>query len=106
MAKPQKKHVSPRTMNAMLVGMTRRDPDMRRISNSEASVDRASSSDEVDARTSFDGSLNENLFADTDVQKALESSDVTVMDQQGDAQEDPITCDSAPELESENEDST
>ena len=39
-AKPQKKHVSPRTMNAMLVGMTRHDPDsMRRISYSEASVD-------------------------------------------------------------------
>ena len=40
-AKPQKKHVSPRAMNAMLVGITkRRDPDMRRISESKASVDR------------------------------------------------------------------
>ena len=105
MVKPQKKHVNPLSINAMIVGMTRHDPDhLRKIVESEASVDQASSSDEVDGRTSFDGSLNENLFADTDVQKALESSDV--MDQQGDAQEDPITCDSAPELESENEDST
>ena len=48
-AKPKKKHVCPRTMNAILVGMTRRDPDMRRISDSEASVDRASASDEIDA---------------------------------------------------------
>jgi hypothetical protein len=88
----------------MLVGMTRHDPDrLRNIIESEASVDRASSSGEVDARTSFDGSLNENLFGDPDVQKALESRDV--MDQQGDAQEDPITNDSAPEWKSENEDS-
>ena len=43
------------------------------------------------------------LSLDQDVHKALESRDV--MDQQGDAQEDPITNDSAPELESENEDS-
>ena len=70
----------------MLVGMTRHDPDrLRKIMESEASVDRASSGDEVDARTSFDGSLNDNLFDDQDVQKALESRDA--MDQQGDAQE-------------------
>ena len=68
-------------MNAMLVGMTRHDPNMRRISDSEVSVDRASGNDEVDARTSFDGSSNENLFDDQDVQKVLESRDV--MDQQG-----------------------
>ena len=69
--KPQKKHVSPWTINAMLVGMTRHDPDhlRRRIMESEASVDRASSSDEVDARTSFDVSLNENLFGDPNVQR-------------------------------------
>ena len=47
-AKPQKKYVSPRTINAMLVGMTRHDPDrLRRIKDSEASVDQASSSDEI-----------------------------------------------------------
>ena len=69
--KLQKKHVSPWTINAMLVGMTRHDPDhlRRRIMESEASVDRASSSDEVDARTSFDVSLNENLFGDPNVQR-------------------------------------
>ena len=104
MAKPQKKHVSPRTINALMVGMTHHDPDrLRQITESEASVDRASSSDEVNARTSFDGSLNDDLFGDTDIHKALESGDVT--DQQGNAQEDPIMNDSAPELESGNEDS-
>ena len=38
---------------------------------SEASVDGASSSDrdEVTAQTSFDGSLNEDLFGDTVVQR-------------------------------------
>ena len=40
-AKPKKKHVSPRAMNAMLVGITKhRDPEMRRISEREASVPR------------------------------------------------------------------
>ena len=40
-AKPQKKHVSPRTINAILVEMTRHDPDCQRKSMaSEASVDR------------------------------------------------------------------
>ena len=87
----------------MLVGMIRPDPDrLRKIMESEASVDRASSSDEVDARTSFDGSLNENLFGDQDIQKALESRNV--MDRQGD-QEDPSTDDPTPELESDSEDS-
>ena len=103
MVKPQKKHVSPRTINVMSVGMTHHDPDrLRKIMESEASVDQAGSSDEVDARMSFDGSLNENIFGDPDVQKALESRDV--MDQQGDAQEDPIMNDSALELEPESED--
>ena len=42
--KPKKRHVSPRAMNAMLVGITkRRDPDMQRISGS---VDRELGSDE------------------------------------------------------------
>ena len=91
-------------MNAMLVGMTRHDPDhMRRISDSEVSVDRALGSDEVDAQTSFDRSLNEDLFGDPDVQKALESRDA--MDQQGDAQADQIAEDSTPELEPYSEDS-
>ena len=40
-AKPKEKHVSPHAMNAMLVGITKlRDPDMRRISEREAFVER------------------------------------------------------------------
>ena len=46
--------------------------------------------------------MNENIFGDQEFQKALESRDV--MDQRGDAQEDPITDDSTPELESDSED--
>ena len=65
MAKPQKKHVSPPSMNAMLVGITKRsDPDMRRISDSEASVDRALGSDKLDTKTSIDGSFQEDFFGD------------------------------------------
>ena len=66
-AKPKKRHVSPRSMNAMLVGITRRNPDMRRISDSDASVDRghrALGSNELDAQTSFGGSLNAILFGE------------------------------------------
>ena len=61
--KPKKRHVSPRAMNAMLVGITKRsDPDMRRISDSEASVDRELGSDEFDAQTSIDRSFQQDLF--------------------------------------------
>ena len=60
-------------------------------------------SDEVDSQTSFDGSLNENLFGDQDVQKALESRDI--MDKQVDAQADQIAEDSIPDLESYGDDS-
>ena len=70
MAKP-KKHVSPRTMNAMLVGITRHNSDFRRISDSNASVDRAMGNDGIDAQTSLDGSLNEDLFGEQYVQKTL-----------------------------------
>ena len=61
-AKPKERHVSPRLMNAMLVGITRHNPDMQRISDSDASVDRILGSGELDARMSFDWSLNANLF--------------------------------------------
>ena len=53
-------------------------------------------SDELDARTSFDGSLNENVFGEQYVQKALESRDE--MDQQGNAQEYQCAEDSPPRL--------
>ena len=59
--------------------------------------------DEADAQTSFNGSLNANLFEDQDVHKALESR--VVMDQQGDAQDDQIVEDSTPELDTDSEDS-
>ena len=79
-AKPQKKHVSPRTINAMMVGMTRHAPDcLRRISESSAFVDRVSSSDEVEARMSFNGNLNDDLCGETDIQNALGSGNVRVM---------------------------
>ena len=61
MAKP-KKHVSPRTMNAMLVGIIRRSSEFRRISDSDASVDLALDGEEADAQTSFDGSFHEDLL--------------------------------------------
>ena len=94
MAKPKKKHVSPRAMNAMLVGTTKhRDPDMRMISEREASVVRELGNDKLDAQTSIDGSFQQDLFGDY-VQKALESRDV--MYQQGDAQEDQNVEESTP----------
>ena len=72
-------------MNSMLVGITkRRNPDMRRIREREASVDRDLGSDELEAQTSIDGGFQQDLFGEN-VQKALESRDV--MDQKGDAQE-------------------
>ena len=84
-------------MNAMLVGITKcRDPDMRRISEREASVDRELGSKEIGAQTSIDESFVQDLFGDY-VQMALESRDV--MDQQGDAQEDQNVEVSTPELE-------
>ena len=81
----------------MLVVITRRNPDMQRISDSDASVDRVLGSDELDAQISFDWSLNKNLFGEQDVQKAFESRDE--MDQQGDAQEHKYVEDSPPRLE-------
>ena len=60
-------------------------------------------SDEFDAQTSFDWSLNEDLSGNPDVQKAWESRDV--IDQQGNAQADQIAGDSTPELEPDSEDS-
>ena len=55
-------------MNTMLVGITRRNADMQRISECDASVDRALGNDELDAQMLFDGSLQEELFGDQYVQ--------------------------------------
>ena len=49
-----KKHVSPRLMNSMLVGITRRNSDFQRISECDASVDRVPGNDEIDAQMLFD----------------------------------------------------
>ena len=46
-AKP-KKHVSPLLINTMLVGITRRNSDFRRISECDVSVDQALGNDELD----------------------------------------------------------
>ena len=104
LVKPRQKHDSPRTINAMMIGIIRHDYDrLNLINEREASTGRASISDEVKARTSIDGILTDNLFGTTDFQKAFESGDVT--DPQGDAQEALIINDTAPEQGSENEDS-
>ena len=108
--KPKQKHVSPRTINAMMVGIKRHDYDgLIGINQRAASVERESSSDEVGARMSIDGSLTVDLFGTTDIPKALESGDGT--DPQGDVsdvQEAPSingTARSAPEQKSGKEDS-
>ncbi len=60
-----KKNCSPRSMNKMLVGYTRHD-HKEAACNSEhaAAEERVSSSDEVEAQISIDGSLQEDLFED------------------------------------------
>ena len=60
-AKPRK-HVSPRTMNALMVGITRCSSEFRRTSDSDASVDRELDGEDADAQTSFNGSLHDDLF--------------------------------------------
>ena len=80
-----------------MVGITHHNSDHRRISECDVSVDRVQDNNEVDAEMSFHESVQENLFGDQDVQKALESRDV--MDQQGSAQNDQQDEDSIPGLE-------
>ena len=96
------KHVSPRLINAMLVGITRHNPDSRRTSECDAFVDRVPGNDEFDAQMSNE-SVNEDLFGDQYVQKTLESRDV--MDQQGSAHNYQQDEDSIPGLESYTNDS-
>ncbi len=62
--KSRKEH-SPRSMNKMLVGYTRHDhKDAACNREREAAEERVSSSDDIAARMSVDGSLQENLFDD------------------------------------------
>ena len=84
-AKP-KKHVSPRLINAMMVGITRRNSEFHRTSECDAFVDRVPGNDDINASMSADESMQQDLFGEQNVQKTLELRDV--MSQQGDAQED------------------
>jgi hypothetical protein len=70
MMKPKsKKNYSPRSMNKMLVGYTRNDHKDAACNREHVAVeDRVSSSDEVEARMSIDGSLLEDLFGDNQAQ--------------------------------------
>ena len=97
LVKPKKKHVSPRLMNAMLVGIARRNSEFQRPRECDASVDRVSEDDEIGDRMSINRSLQEDLFGGADVYKALQSRDV--MEPQGNAQECQMAEDSLPELE-------
>ncbi len=60
-----KKEHSPRSMNRMLVGYTRHDHrDAACNREREAAEERASSSDDIEARMSVYESLQEDLFGD------------------------------------------
>ena len=89
----------------MMVRITRRNPDYRRISECDVSVEQVQGNDEVDAEMSFKFHeyAQEDLFGDRNVQKTLESRDV--MDQQGRAQKDQQDEDSIPGLEPYTDDS-
>ena len=81
-----KKHVSPQLINAMMVGITRRNSEFRRTSECDAYPDQVLGDDEIDTQMMSDESMQqENLFGEPDVQKAWELRDV--MSQQGDARE-------------------
>ncbi len=75
--KPQKDH-SPRSMNKMLVGYTRHDhKDAACNSERVAAEERVSSSDEIEARMSIDGSLQDDLFGDNQAQEGQDLQQVT-----------------------------
>ena len=58
-----KKHVSPRLINAMMVGITRRNSESCRISECDAYEDQSWGNDEVEAQMMTDESMHqENLF--------------------------------------------
>ena len=74
-------------MNAMLVGFTRYEhKNLQHNKERAASVERESSSDEVESRTSVDGTMTEDLFDDSPIiQEVLTAGDATVVRE--DAQE-------------------
>ncbi len=82
----------------MLVGMTRHDLDrLRRLNESEESIDSRLSLDEVEAQMSMDGRLigswTDAIFGTPEIQKASKSGEVT--DAREDAQDVPIMNDTA-----------
>ena len=84
-AKPQR-HVSPRLINAMMVGITRCISEVRRTSECEVYQDEAWGNDYTDTQMMSDESMHqENLFGRPDVPEALELRDA--MSQQGDARD-------------------
>jgi hypothetical protein len=70
MIKPMpKKDQSPRSMNKLLVGYTCNDHKDAECNRERAAAEeRVSNSDEVKARMSIDGSLQEDLFEDNQTQ--------------------------------------
>ena len=69
MVKRKPKTISPRSMNAMHVGYTRYDhKDAACNRERVGAVERELSSDEIEAQTSVDGSMHEELFGDDQAQ--------------------------------------
>ena len=90
MVKRKSKTISPRSMNAMQVGYTRYDhKDASCNRERTASVERELSSDEVEAQTSLDGSLQEDLFGDNQAQDL--QSDRDAMNPRVEVQNNPWT---------------
>ncbi len=87
-----------------MVGITRHDLDhVKRLIESDVSVDHRISLDEIEASMSFNRSCTTELFGTPEIQKASESWDAT--DERGDAQDVPTMEDPTMEQESEDGDS-
>ena len=84
-----------------MIGMTGYEHASLRKGKDAASVERESSSHEIEARMSIDWSLTDDLYDTNDIQKVPATEDV--IDAQDNAQEAPIMNDSvAHEQESRN----
>ena len=71
-AKP-KRHVSPRLINAMMVGITRSNSVSSRSSEYDVFVDQVPGNDEINAPMSTDESMQQDLFGEQDVQRPWSS---------------------------------
>jgi hypothetical protein len=86
----QQKYSSPQFINAhpLMAGMERHNLDsIQQIKESEASVDRRESLDEVEAYLAIDWSCTNELFGTPEIQGPLESRDAT--DARGNALDSP-----------------